>query len=137
MKKTFRTWFYEKTEVWEALKGPAELEMDQISSISFQILVWLDLQQKIYDYIFVFKHKVRYSVICQISLHNFSPGILYHFETSLPRAQKYKATLNSTDTLGLVSSGQFLLKKDPCGLAKNFPLEYWWNIKTSLVSWNG
>ena len=40
--------------------------------------------------------------------------------------QEKRATLNSTDTLGLVSEGQFLLLKDVCGLAKNFAPEVNW-----------
>ena len=50
--------------------------------------------------------------------------------------QKNNATLISTETLGAVSSGQFLFMKDPWAFAKNFPFEYWWKTKTSFSLWN-
>ena len=46
------------------------------------------------------------------------------FYRSFTIFQKKRATLASTETLLSVFWGQFLLKKDVWGLAKNLPLEY-------------
>ena len=51
--------------------------------------------------------------------------------------QKKRETLASIDTLVSESFGQFVLRNELCGLAKNLPLLYWWNTRTSLSVWKG
>ena len=51
--------------------------------------------------------------------------------------QKKSETLASIDTLVSESFGQFVLRNELCGLAKNLPLLYWWNTRTSLSVWKG